>query len=98
VTFGTDDDREHDWVDPADTRADIRDHLDRLARGDELRVREPTGELEIQRDGPEWVVEHFGPGGGWCWREQMTARDVRLYLTQWDEDPDKSIELKYEPA
>jgi len=94
----THDDREHDWVDPANTQADIRDHLDRLARGDTLRVREPTGSLQIQRDGPEWVVEHRGPGGGWCWREQMATREVRLYLTQWDEDPDKSIELKYEPA
>jgi len=24
----TDDDREHDWVDPSDTQADIGDHLE----------------------------------------------------------------------
>jgi hypothetical protein len=29
ASIPTDDDREHNWVDPANTRADIRDHLDR---------------------------------------------------------------------
>jgi hypothetical protein len=85
----TDDDRDHDWVDPDATRADIADHLERLARGDTLRVREPTGSLQIQRDGPEWVVDHWGTGGGWCWRERWETREVRLYLTQWDDDPAK---------
>lgn len=93
----SDADRDHDWVNPDDTQADIIDHLERLARGDELDVDVPTGRLTIQRDGNEWVAEHYGLGGGWCWRERWDRRDARLYLTQWDDTDDKEIAVRYRP-
>jgi hypothetical protein len=92
----TDTDREHDWVTPADTMADLRDHLDRLARGDRLDVSTPTGTFRIRRNGPEWDVEHFGRGGGWCWRETWSTRRTLAHLTQWrDDDQFDAISVRY---
>jgi len=72
-----------EWIDPTDTEASIREHVDRLARGDRLDVDTPTGTERIERRGPEWRLTHLGTGGGWCWSERMDTRRLVDYLTQW---------------
>ena len=88
--------RRDDWVRPSRTEASLREHLQRLARGDRLDVDEPTGTLRIERRGPEWRVTHLGTGGGFCWRERMSTRRLLDYLTQWqNRERFDEIELRY---
>lgn len=87
--------RNDDWIDPADTEASLRDHVERLARGDRLDVDTPTGTERIERRGPQWQLSHFGSGGGWYGREQLTTRAVVDYLTQWRDQDFDPIRVRF---
>lgn len=79
------DSRDRGWVDPHDTPATLREHVERLGHGDRMDVSIPYGTVRIERINHEFKMSVLGDGGGFCWSRQGPARRVVAYLTQWED-------------
>ena len=69
------------WVRPSQTQATLRDHLERVTRGDTLKVRAPTGTFELTRRRGKFHVDSFGTGGGWCWNDTWSLSAAVNHLS-----------------
>jgi len=73
-----------DYVDPADTPADLAGFLDSVGR-EPLTARMNHAKWQITRDGDRFAVECFGAGGGWYASRSLSRRELLAYLEAQDE-------------
>jgi hypothetical protein len=78
-----------DFVDPADTPADLGDFVDAVGH-EPLTARMNHATWEITRDGDGYHVECYGRGGGWYNDRSLSRRELLAYLRAHED----SLELK----
>jgi hypothetical protein len=73
-----------DYVDPADTPADLGDFLDQVGH-EPLTASFSHATWKITRHGEQYAVNCFGPGGGWYNSRKMSRRALLSYLEAQDD-------------